>query len=681
MRQKFEAGQLHKYESEWRELTSDINILDIVLHCHLDIDESGIDYLFQEDVQYVFNEEETLLMNQEVMKLLELKAIRETSRQDCQILSPVFLRKNKTGDFRMVLNLEKLNRHIPYKHFKMENFEQAIRLVNKGDFMASIDLKKAYYTVKVADEQQQYLCFRWLDKIYQFTCLPNGISEGPRLFTKLMKPVYSKLRQMGHTITSFIDDTLMCGNSLMACKECVNDTIQLLQRVGFCINEEKSVMIPTTRIEYLGNVIDSVSMTVTLPERRRDKILRHCSLLAEKKKEKIRMVAKVIGLLVAAIPAVELGKLHYRRLETAKIKALEEACGNFNGWMSITDDMRKDLRWWIMELDHQNRKIFRRAPDIEVFTDASNLGWGGCLKEMVTNGRWNSDEFLLHINARELLAILFTLKSFTSLLSGLHIKVLCDNTTAINYVNEMGGVKSKSCNDICLDIWDWCIKNDAWITASHIPGKCNVLADTASRVFNDRHEWHLNDIIFQELCDIFGTPSIDLFASRLNKQVPRFCSWLPDPEATYIDAFTITWSQFQLVYIFPPFSLIPRCLQKLREEGAKGWFIVPLWPSQPWMGLILRLLVENPRLIKGRRDVLKHPTSQEGHPILERSDLMACLLSGNNLEHEEYLRRVQTSSWLPGNRVRPGNTTPTSKGGHNFVVGGTLIPLIPLFQT
>ncbi|MPC59019.1 hypothetical protein E2C01_053034 [Portunus trituberculatus] len=65
------------------------------------------------------------------------------------------------------------------------------------------------------------------------------------------------------------------------------------------------------------------------------------------------MVAKVIGLLVAAIPAVELGKLHYRRLER--------------------DGMRKDLRWWIIELGHQDRKIFRRAPDIEVFTDPLDL--------------------------------------------------------------------------------------------------------------------------------------------------------------------------------------------------------------------------------------------------------------------------------------------------------------------
>ena len=77
----------------------------------------------------------------------------------------------------------------------MENFEQAIRIVNKDNYMASVDLQHTYYLVKIAEEQQRrYLCFKWQGKVYQFTCLPNGISEGPRLFTKLMKPIFATLR-------------------------------------------------------------------------------------------------------------------------------------------------------------------------------------------------------------------------------------------------------------------------------------------------------------------------------------------------------------------------------------------------------------------------------------------------------------------------------------------------------
>ncbi|XP_076035570.1 uncharacterized protein LOC143021751 [Oratosquilla oratoria] len=154
----------------------------------------------------------------------------------------------------------------------------------------------------------------------------------------------------------------------------------------------------------------------------------------------------------------------------------------------------------------------------------SDLGWGGCMNHQSVNGRWTTEEKKLHINARELIAVLLTLKSFANEVRGKHIKVFCDNTTAVNYINEMGGTRSVACNNVSSDIWNWCLNNDAWITCSFISGSDNTLADTASRNFNDRHEWKLDEKIFKKLSIIFGTPNIDLFASRLNKQVPQFCS-------------------------------------------------------------------------------------------------------------------------------------------------------------
>ena len=185
----FVAGRLHSFLREWKDLTSDPVILDIVQHCHLDIDVDAVGHLFVHELAYKFTLGEQAIIRGEIRKLLELKVIVHTHRQKEQIISPIFLRPKKDGGYRMVLNLKELNKHIPYKHFKMENFEQAIRLVHSGDYLASVDLRHAYYTVKVAEEQQQFLCFKWEDNIYQFTCLPSGISEGPRIFTKLMKPV------------------------------------------------------------------------------------------------------------------------------------------------------------------------------------------------------------------------------------------------------------------------------------------------------------------------------------------------------------------------------------------------------------------------------------------------------------------------------------------------------------
>jgi len=82
-----------------------------------------------------------------------------------------------------------------------------------------------------------------------------------------------------------------------------------------------------------------------------------------------------------------------------------------------------------------------------------------------------------------------------------------------------------------------------WLTACHIPGKSNVIADRESRQFSKHDaEWMLNkDVLNKALCRLKFYPDIDLFASRLNHQFAKYCSLRPDPNAMIIDAFTFSW--------------------------------------------------------------------------------------------------------------------------------------------
>ena len=59
---------------------------------------------------------------------------------------------------------------------------------------------------------------------------------------------------------------------------------------------------------------------------------------------------------------------------------------------------------------------------------------------------------------------------------------MCDNVTAVSYVNNMWGIKSQTCNDIACRILDFCTKNQLWLSAAHIPGTVNIEADKQSRL-------------------------------------------------------------------------------------------------------------------------------------------------------------------------------------------------------
>ena len=89
------------------------------------------------------------------------------------------------------------------------------------------------------------------------------------------------------------------------------------------------------------------------------------------------------------------------------------------------------------------------------------------------------------------------LKSFQVELNNYsHVKSLTDNTTAVSYINKMGGIKSQKCNEIAKQIWLWAISQDLWLTVAHIAGKDNCQADIQSRKFNDQIEWQLQTDIF-----------------------------------------------------------------------------------------------------------------------------------------------------------------------------------------
>ena len=74
-----------------------------------------------------------------------------------------------------------------------------------------------------------------------------------------------------------------------------------------------------------------------------------------------------------------------------------------------------------------------------------------------------------------------------------------------------------------------CEGNNMWLTAAHISGAQNITADYGSRYFNTDVELMLNSkILTKALQGISFSPTIVMFASRLNKQFPQYVSYRPD---------------------------------------------------------------------------------------------------------------------------------------------------------
>ena len=158
-----------------------------------------------------FNPCEIAFLYSEIERLLSMGVIVKSEPEQGQFLSNVFLRPKKNGSFRLILNLRELNKNVTYRHFKMDTLDNCINLMSPNCFMASLDLRDAYYSVPIAPSRQKYLKFRLGDNLYNFTCLPNGLASAPRTFTKLLKPVFAKLRQSNHASSGYLDDSFLVG--------------------------------------------------------------------------------------------------------------------------------------------------------------------------------------------------------------------------------------------------------------------------------------------------------------------------------------------------------------------------------------------------------------------------------------------------------------------------------------
>lgn len=635
--------------------------------------------LIMDKKELKFTPLEEQLVKEELGKLLHKGVIQKVTAEPGQILSNVFLREKKDGSQRLILNLKNLNQKVDKIHFKMDSLKQAIALIKQDCFFASIDLKDAYYSVNLAPSVRKFFRFEFEGTIFEFVGLPQGFRDSPRIFTKLLKPALSYLRCQGHTVLIYIDDSLLQGDSFLECSEAVRTACELLDSLGFTIHPTKSVLQPSQSIEFLGFILDSHNMTVSLTSAKAEKIRKACADLVKRQRCTIRQLAEVIGQFVAAQAGVWVAPLYYKRLEIAKTAALSCADNRFEAMMALGPDIKDDLQWWIDNVQKFPAPVNRGLPVVTVKSDASKNGWGAECNGDTTGGMWTNVEAQSHINCLELKAALFALKVFCREMSDSHIQLMTDNSTTVACINHLGSTKTE-CNDIARNIWFWCLAKNNFVTATHLPGCENVEADLESRMDRHQIEWQLDPEVFQAISKVLGGCDIDLFASRVNAQLEKYVSWKADPSAFAVDAFSLDWTKFR-AFCFPPFSLLPRFLQRLEVLEADCVLVAPLWTTQSWFTKMLRLLIDHPVLLPARDNLLTHPLTGAHHPILKKTKLVACLLSGKRWKTQAYMQKLPTLSCRRGETVPKGATRLISSDGWTTVLNKKRILFSPLQMT
>jgi len=453
-----------------------------------------------------------------------------------------------------------------------------------------------------------------------------GLTTAPWVFTKLMKPVLAYLRSVGITCVIYLDDILIIANSATVATKQLLFTKATLRSLGFIISP-KSSDYPSQIQQYLGFIINTVDMTISLPPDKLQTIKDKFAMALTRKTLPVRTWQQLLGYCTSTIPAIKYARFYSRGLQSCLIPAQITRKGPTVP-VPITSYARLDLHYWAnLTVLNTTKSIIPDQAVQMLFTDSSDYGYGAVCQGEPFWGYWLPSDFCYNINVKELLAIQLAFSHFLAMFRNQTVLILTDNMACMFYLLKQGGTKCAHMTLITLEIYALAIEHNVTIMAKHIPGKKNITADLLSRMENEYLEWKLD---YQALLPFLQQhcPTVDMFASHRNARLPRYVSWRPEVQALWTDAFSQSWIG-ELPYIFPPPGLLLRILRKIYvEQLPKAMIIAPFWPNQTYFPRLMEMTLIPPQTIPYSPQLVTCPISGRPHPLGKTLKLTCFLIGG-----------------------------------------------------
>jgi ribonuclease HI len=561
--------------------------------------------------------------NKELEHLIEIGVLQEVQQHTVTTYAHIFPIPKPDGSLREITETPELNMLLFPEKFKVEGTEQVKHMMRRNDYAISVDLKMAYYLLKIKEEDRPKIAVRIKDKTYVFTALPMGINIAPQIFTRVTQTIIKKIRKvLNWRISAYFDDMIVVEKSKS--KLCLMKEVLMivLTSLGYVINVKKSSLTPRHSIAHLGIWWDLKKMSTTLTKEKQyqiqKKLKRSIAYVKHKQRAPLRLWASMVGL-IGSLRSVIRGAVVYSRglaylVSRAKARGadwkdtvkLKEYPGE---WGYVID---RELKYWSNEWtqDLGLSLVKRNCPQLVIQADASTYGWGATAKNVKTGktketqGLFNKQQAALTHNAQEAVALAEALDVFNNSKYN-NIQLVTDNQALYNSLKKGGSIRSMfglTVNNILKQG----IKNNVNYTYKWIPADNMTREDQLSRNFIMMDDWSIPQEIVHDCQKWMGTIEIDLFATAQNKIVPKFFSIIPQSGSLGIDSLSYNWRTIKRkghLWAHPPWKLIPQVLQKCLHDKVQIIIATPYRPTAHWWPLLSALTV-NRMYISPYREVL-----------------------------------------------------------------------------
>ena len=415
-------------------------------------------------------------------------------------LSPVGMVPKKGGSYRLIHHLShplgtSVNDFIDKKYcsVKYSSFDDALDMLaalGPGAMVARLDIKNAFRLLPVHKSDFQLLGFKIQGKIFVDKCLPFGCSVSCSKFEKFSTFLEWVLKQQSNNsnVIHYLDDFLVAGNKgTDDCARLMANFSFICSDLGVPLAHEKTIG-PTTSLVFLGLEIDTISMTIQIPQDKLQQLKTQLLYILSKHKVTLKELQVLTGLLNFCIRAIPAGRAFVRRLYDA-------SCGlsKPHHKRRVNLEMKADIETWLMFLEHFNGVTSYSPVDwandfeLELFTDSagnSQLGCGAILEKhwafLHWPAQWEGSELIRDITFLELVPIAMAFHIWSQKLAGKRLILHTDNQALVSILNSKTS-KSKRVMRLLRQLVLQSLLFNIQFKSLHITGQRNVKADSLSR--------------------------------------------------------------------------------------------------------------------------------------------------------------------------------------------------------
>ncbi|XP_052796973.1 uncharacterized protein LOC128229245 isoform X1 [Mya arenaria] len=370
----------------------------------------------------------------------------------------------------------------------LETFDHVASLIlqcGRNCTIAKADIEEAFRIIPISPLDYHKLGFTFENKYYFDTVLPMGASSSVAIFEAFSTSIQWILQHKLHInyVSHIIDDFIFVGHAgSNTCFNSLQMFLDFAKTIGLPIKSSKTVF-PNTQVEVHGILVDTNSLTASLPP---DKVQLLRTLLESFKKRKkvtLKQLQSLLGHLNFACKVIKPGRCFLRRLYDLTI-----GCTKPNHHIRLTSETRADIALWHTFLNDYNGCTlltgdrFTTSTTLKLFTDAAGSKGFACTHgSSWTFGIFPQKVKEHHINILELYPIALAVNMFGHLWQNTNICFICDNMAVVYCLNKQSS-KDKTMMKLIRNIVLSALENNFCFQAKHISTKKNTICDLLSRL-------------------------------------------------------------------------------------------------------------------------------------------------------------------------------------------------------